>query len=298
MRLRALVLVMAAMFGAACRPNLAPVPTPPRVSPSPSVTAVDVCWVESRAKFGFTASSLVVRHPSGATLLIDAGNSTHVREEIDVYEGATKRWMATFPASLAPKQPLDERLRAEGVDPGTLRAVIPTHAHLDHLGGVLDLPPVPVWVSAEEAAVIEHGRTHVTFEVTPAHADAVAERLETIAFKEEPYEIFPRHADLFGDGSVVVVPLSGHTPGSVGVFLQRADGQRIFHLGDAVNMRRQLTSLQGKTPAMRRTDHDRSRAEAVVGELHGLREQEPSIVYLPAHERRAWVAAFGEPGCG
>ena len=284
-------LVIAAAAG--CRPRLDEVSVPPRAEPA-ATQGVQACWVESRARFGFTASSLLVRHPEG-DLLIDAGNSTHFDDEIEAYEGSTKRWLATFPGALKPKRSLAEELRAVHVDPAGLRWVLPTHAHLDHLGGVVDLPPTPVLLDDAEAAVVEHGREEVTFEVIPAHARAVEGHVEPLELKPEPYEIFERHADLFGDGSVVVVPLPGHTPGSVGVFVRLLDGRRVFHVGDAVNDRKQITHLRGRTAAMRRTDSDRDAAEHTVARLHGLAEQS-DVLFLPAHERAAWEAVFGRPG--
>src|SRR5207302_10697949 len=38
----------------------------------------------------------------------------------------------------------------------------------------------------------------------------------TLRFEPAPYETFDESADLYKDGSVIVVPLRGHTPGSVG----------------------------------------------------------------------------------
>ena len=282
------------LLAAGCRPKLEPVATPTRAAAKPA-PGVQACWVESRGKLGFTASAVLVHHPSGSSILIDAGNSSNFDEEIEPYEGKTKRWLATFPGTLKPKRPLNEILDDAGVDPASLRAVVPTHAHLDHLGGVLDLPTLPVWVTQEEAALIERGLDAVTEEVIPAHAEAVVDQLETITFEDEPYEIFDRHADLFGDGSVVVVPMPGHTPGSVGVFVTLSDGRRVFHVGDAVNDRKQVEKLRGRTLAMQRTDLDRPAANAVVAQLHALAELDPSLLILPAHERAAWTEVFEAP---
>lgn len=289
----ALTLALVALAAAGCRPALEPTEIPDVVEapPGPGVTA---CWVESRGRFGFTASALVVRHPSG-DLIIDAGNSTNFTEEIQPYHGKRKRWLAVFPGALKPKRPLATELQDVGVAPEGLRWVVPTHAHLDHLGGVLDLPPTPVLMDEAEAELVEQGRREVIFDVMPAHAEVVAPRIESLPMVDEPYEIFERHADLFGDGSVVVVPLPGHTPGSVGVFVRLADGRRVFHLGDAVNDRAQVDKLRGKSSAMRDTDGDRARAEHTVARLHALHDREPNLLLVPAHERDAWRDAFGEP---
>ncbi|MBV1860292.1 MAG: MBL fold metallo-hydrolase [Nannocystaceae bacterium] len=282
------------MLGSACRPRLDPVQVPPRVATSTAASA-EACWIESRGKLGFTASAILVHHPLQGTVLIDAGNSSNFDAEVRVYRGKTKRWLRTFPGALKPKVTLDALLTGVGFDPGTLRAVIPTHAHLDHVGGILDLPKTPVWVSEAEAALIERGRHSVTFEVIPAHAKALSDQLEPLEFAGGPYEIFKRHADVFGDGSVVVVPMPGHTPGSVGVFVRLPDGRRVFHVGDAINSRTQLERLRGRTPAMRRTDTDQPAADRNVARLRALSEQDPSLLILPAHERAAWKEVFGAP---
>lgn len=131
--------------------------------------------------------------------------------------------------------------------------------------------------------------------VIPAQARALAPRLERLRFVEQPYEIFDRHADLFGDGSVVVVPLHGHTPGSVAVFVHLPDGRRVVHVGDGVNRRDQIAKLRGRGPGLRRTDDDRAAAEAQVARLHALADADPSLLWLPAHERDAWRDLFDQP---
>ena len=278
----------------ACRPRLEPVAVAPRTAPEPA-RGVETCWVESDATLGFTASALLVHHPERGSILIDAGNSANFDAELEPYRGRRKRWLATFPGALAPKTPLGELLTELGVEPGRLTAVVPTHAHIDHIGGILDLPELPVWVTEEEAALIERGRHAVTDEVVPAHAEALADQLVPLVFADQPYEIFDRHADLFGDGSVVVVPMSGHTVGSVGVFVTLPDGRRVFHVGDAVNARAQIEKLRGRTLAMKRTDSDRPAANANVTRLHALSAQVPELLMLPAHERAAWADIFDEP---
>jgi glyoxylase-like metal-dependent hydrolase (beta-lactamase superfamily II) len=287
--------VFAAMLGAlGCRPRIDAVSVPPRVVPPRPTTDVRVCWIESKRFGPGTASVLVVRHPDG-DVLIDAGASTAFREEIAVYDGRDRRWFKRLPGLLVPKRPLAQTLREAGIDPAALRYFVPTHAHIDHVGGFVDLPETPVLLDADEIALVERGRNEVIFEVVPAHAEAISPHVQPIVYRPLAYEIYDRHADLFGDGTVVVVPMHGHTPGSVGVFIHRRDGERIFHVGDAANERAAIKRRRGRRPSLRRTDTDPRAAARTLARLHALAEAAPDLAILPAHDRRAWADIFGRP---
>src|SRR5581483_6737066 len=43
---------------------------------------------------------------------------------------------------------------------------------------------------------------------------------------------FTEAADVFGDGSLVVLPTPGHTPGSVSLLVRRSDGPDLLLVGD------------------------------------------------------------------
>lgn len=253
-----------------------------------------VCWVES-GRFGpATASALVIRHPAG-TVLVDAGDSSQFDAEVEVYDGPTKRRLKRLPGLLRPKTPFDDQLRAIDVEPEAIAWFIPTHAHVDHIGGYVDLPAIPTLMAAPEQALIERARTELLPEVVPAHAEAIAPHITTLDFASGPYETFDAHADLFNDGSVIVLPLHGHTPGSVGVLVNLPDGRRILHVGDAANDRKGVDKLRAKPKLLRWTDGDRPAAENVVAKLHNLLEAAPEIELIPAHERKAYKDVFGAP---
>src|SRR6266849_2499747 len=57
---------------------------------------------------------------------------------------------ATLYAVYFRRNPLPELLRRVGEDPAKLRWAILSHVHLDHAGGLMDLPPVPVLLTREE----------------------------------------------------------------------------------------------------------------------------------------------------
>jgi glyoxylase-like metal-dependent hydrolase (beta-lactamase superfamily II) len=275
--------------------------------------AIELCWAEYARNeawgqvatagvtnvptWDVTASGLVVRHPRG-DLVVDVGNSSHFTEEIAEYGGYDHFFLANLPGSNRVVQTAPEALRARGVDPAVMFGVVLSHGHVDHAGGVVDLPGVPVYAAAEERAFIEGTLTKRTEHVVPAQARAMAGRMHDLVFEKEPYETFDESADVFGDGTVVVVKLFGHTPGSVGTFVNLSPGVRVFHVGDSVNVVEAVERRLTKSVVMWSTDNDHARADAAVAEIARLHEAAPEIQILPAHDRPAWKRIFGaEPRC-
>ena len=287
-------------------------PAHARVEPSLSnLPKVGVCWLEfarrdvpgrvamagfsTKPEWHVTVSGLLVRHPRG-DVLVDAGFSSHYDEEIADYPTLLKFWLGQIKSEVLQSTP--EALRAVGADPAKLTWVIPSHAHIDHAGGLVDLPGVPVLLPQEEINFFAEYGTQKTRKVIPAHAKAVEGRMTAIHFESKPYETFDESADVFGDGSIVIVKLPGHTPGSIGTFVNVAPGKRFFHVGDTVNVVEAIAARRPKSFVMAGTDHEADEANAVVSQLAQLQEKAPDVVILPAHDRDAWGRAFGgAPGC-
>src|SRR5688500_10729920 len=90
----------------ACPHHIAPLaPAPTAVAPAASGT-VRACWVEFAKNGAFTASGVVVHHPSGV-VLVDAGQSLHFRDELDDVSSG-RFYLRLVPGALVPDQPAAE----------------------------------------------------------------------------------------------------------------------------------------------------------------------------------------------
>src|SRR5229473_94827 len=266
----------------------------PVISTIPGITA---CWVEtaktfSNFSFGSTAGSVLVKHPAG-DLLIDTGSSSHYDQEISGYPFATWLKLKALAGQLKPKVPLPDLLRRVGEDPATLRWVILSHAHLDHAGGLMDLPHLPVVLTREELQFAADPSVRAKGYVIAAHSKNFPPlTAPTLRFEPRPYETFDESADLYRDGSVVVVPLRGHTPGSVGIFVNLSPVRRLFYVGDAVDDERGFEERAGKSLILRDSDNDMALANHIVGRLSELHEKVPGLAIVPAHGRSAYKKFF------
>ena len=162
----------------------------------------------------FAMNALLVRHPRG-DVLIDAGLGRDIEERLRAFP-------LPFRAvtDIERAQSVAEQLAERGYDPAQLRGVIATHAHWDHLAGIVELPGVPVLVPAEERRFIDTGGA--VMGLTRGLGEV---RYEPYAFEPREHLGFPASHDLYGDGSLVIVPAPGHTPGSVAVFLTLPPGR-------------------------------------------------------------------------
>jgi N-acyl homoserine lactone hydrolase len=272
----------------------------PHTRPVPVISAIpgiSACWVEtantfSGFSFGMTAGSVLVKHPAG-DLLIDTGSSSHYDQEISVYPFATWLKLKALAGQLQPKVPLPDLLRHIGEDPAKLRWAILSHVHLDHAGGLMDLPHLPVLLTREELQFAADPSIQAKGYVIAVHTQQFPPvSAPTLRFDPTPYETFDESADLYRDGSVIVVPLRGHTPGSVGIFVNLSPARRLFYVGDSVDDERGFEERVGKSLILRDSDNDVALASQIVGRLNDLHEKVPELAIIPAHGRSAYKKFF------
>jgi glyoxylase-like metal-dependent hydrolase (beta-lactamase superfamily II) len=225
-------------------------------------------------KRDFAMTAVLVKHPNG-NLLIDTGLSRDVDAQL-----------ADMPFWFRAQTSLTRfRSAAEQLAGVPLRGVLLTHAHWDHVSGLSELGAVTVWVTPEERRFVDEGG-YLT-----ATARGVKDvRWETYPFDGGPYLGFEKSNDVFGDGSVVVVPATGHTPGSVIVFLALPDGRRYALLGDLVWQLEGITELEER-PFFQRTlgDFDLEREREAMLKVSALAQRFPSLTLVPAHDARGFA---------
>ncbi len=225
----------------------------------------------------FVMTAFLVEHPRGS-LLIDAGTAS----DGEAHFGAQSVLMtatSAYEPGAAPRDQLD----AAGVSTSSL-AVVPTHAHWDHISGVADLPGVPVWLPDVEVDFIDGGDASTALAREVVDGGAIVR----YGFDDGAYLGYPKSRDVYGDGSVVLVPAPGHTPGSVVAFVATSDGARYAFVGDVVWQSEGL-DLPAERPWLARwlVDHDAEAVRGQITHLAALARRFPALVIVPAHDARA-----------
>ena len=226
----------------------------------------------------FSQGAILIRHPAG-NLLIDSGFGKDAEAHF-----RTTPWLMQQFSGIRRLTPVSAQLRAAGIDPRMLFGVVLTHAHWDHVSGLADLPGVPVYTNQSELAFIRSGD-----ESASLAQQLGLESYRVYPFEGGPYLGFSQSHDMFDDGSVVLVPAPGHTPGSIVIFVNTPDARHYALIGDLVW---QLEGIDQVLPkpwfVRRRVDADADATLAMIERLHALKVSLPTLVVVPAHDARVW----------
>ncbi len=222
-----------------------------------------------------THTAVLVEHPRGR-FLFDTG----LGQEIDHQYRQDMPWWARPLFSYGPVTPVRQAMEDARLEP--VDRIILSHAHWDHASGLVDFPRAEVWITQPEKDFIAHPHPGA---VLPSQLNAPGVNWKVYAMEDRPFASFTQSRDLFGDGSVVLVPLSGHTPGSVGLFVTVKSGRQYLFCGDVVW---KLDAARRVKPKFwlpsRIVDHDRPATLHSIAHLHRLMTANPSLVVVPTHD--------------
>lgn len=125
-----------------------------------------------------------------------------------------------------------DQLAKIGVAPAQISMIGISHYHLDHVGQAADFPQAKLLIGQGDFDVL--GK--------PGH-EARTKLLAPWLRKGAKVEKVKGDYDVFGDGSVVMLDLPGHTPGHHGLLVQLPKRGAVLLSGDVVHFRENMESM-------------------------------------------------------
>lgn len=243
-----------------------------------------------KAKVEVVYSAVLVRH-AGQDFLFDTGLGSRIDEQ---YARDMPGWKRPFFFYGKPIVPARAQLARAGVP--AVRRIVLSHGHWDHASGVVDFPGAEIWVAQPERILIEKAG-HGADSIWPSQVGGSSLAWKSIDFRSGPYRGFERSLDVYGDGTVVLVPQFGHTEGSVGMFVTTSSGRRFFFCGDTVWSAAAIEAARPKFWLARAlVDADAARTLSQVQRMAALRKDDPGLTIVPAHDGRVQARLGYFPG--
>jgi len=238
----------------------------------------------------FPALFALIHHPTHGHILYDTGYSERFFQE-------TARFPNRFYAMLTPVvfQPKDSaarQLQQRGIDPASVRYIIISHFHADHVGGLGDFPAATFICAGSAYNAIKErsglqaliagflpGLLPVDFEQRTQFIEA-SDRVELLSGL---FGVgFETGFDVFGDRSLVAVELPGHATGQLGLLLRDAD-QDYFLVADACWSSRAYQEMVAPSAIAQIIFSNSSAYRTTLKKLHQLHQQCPDIRIVPTH---------------
>ena len=226
-------------------------------------------------------NAYVIEHRDGL-VLFDTGQDRASVTEADYFPGGATGFLygrlARF--DISPQQTLTAGMDQLGYAISDVKTAVISHLHQDHIGGLAELSHADIIVSQAEWDTLSRPLPELRG-LMRRHIDLPGLRWRRIT--PEPTQDpglapFRSGHDLFGDGSLIVLPTPGHTPGSISLLVRRPGQPTLMMVGDVSYDAHVLEA--GHVPGVGSRRHLRE-ATAMVNEM---RQRYPVLAILPAHD--------------
>jgi len=213
----------------------------------------------------------VIEHPKEGLILFNSG----LPAEIPKAAAGWLSWLGvSLGAEVVPGEALPAQLRRAGLSPDRVRWIVFSTLRFDHTGGATRFPKAHAVVAkAEHEYALSTPASEVASDV-----EAIDE-WKLIDFEgAAPLATFPAHVDLFGDGSCLLIDVSGSTPGTLAM-LVRLSHQAVFLADDLAPVEESVRYALQPVSA-----YDAARWWDHIWRLKRFKDLVPELIVVPGHD--------------
>lgn len=235
----------------------------------------------------FPAIFALIVHPKLGNILFDTGYSERFFKETRSFPFRLYRLVT----KVAIKENALNQLQDKGILSETIKYILISHFHADHIGGLKDFPKAKFFCLKKSYEKLKNKkkfsaliRGFLAGLLPDDFDDRVMDVEERVKVKltNELYP-FADAFDLFGDQSLLAVKLPGHAEGQMGVLVRNEDDKYVFLIGDAswsteAYERNLLPSFLANIVI-----EDLATYKKTLFDLHSLHYHNPEILIIPSH---------------
>ncbi len=240
----------------------------------------------------FPALFALIKHPNLGYILFDTGYSTEFYKltkkfPYNIYGKITPVYVDDWDSSLS-------QLQQYGVEAKDIKYIIISHFHADHIGGVKLFPYSTFIYSKEEYHYLKNKRGLAAVkngfipELLPYDFEERSMYIEDFETIDNPVKdsIFKKGYDLFGDGKIAAIHLSGHTKGQYGIYLTDKDKQPYFFIADSCWIEEAYEELKLPSKVSHLIMDNPNNYVDTLNKISYLHKKYPEIKIIPSHSNR------------
>ncbi len=240
----------------------------------------------------FPASAVLIRHKDFGNILYDTGYSERIFGTDARERGMSGKWEMFLlrlyrrlnPVSLRDGDRIDRKLAREGIETGSIKKIILSHGHPDHVGGLCLFSGYELIASEKVLQELKKpGFCSLVFPSQFPQMDGIRIRPVSGESLTEHFlcRYFEKVYDLFGDGSLIAVELEGHCKGQIGLWIADLD---LFLAADAC-WGRDLVKATGRMRwAARLIQKDFKNYRDTLGRICRMKREHPEIRVVFSHQ--------------
>ena len=226
-------------------------------------------------------TSYAIEHRDGL-VLFDTGVDPALVSDPDYISSPIGRFILNkvFRFHVGPEDALDKQLEAVNLATADVSKVVVSHLHFDHIGGIAHVPQAELLVSNADWQRLNAPN--------PERDWFLREHIELPGANWQPIEFEPTDDpllaafgvcyDCMGDGSMILLPTPGHTPGSMSMLVRSQGLPPLLFVGDLTY---ELDPLRNdQVPGI----GDAEQLKASFAKVRELNEALPDLVVIPSHD--------------
>lgn len=239
----------------------------------------------SRSWIEIPISVFVVEHRDGL-VLFDSGLDPAITSDPIYISSPVGRFFLhkVFRLHIGPDDTPTKKLHELGYAASDVRTIVFSHLHFDHIGGIKEFPQADLVVSRDEWQQLSAPHPERDW-ILREYIDLPGANWQQIDFARSDDPLFAPFGgsyDLMGDGSLILLPTPGHTPGSMSMLVRSGRYPPFLLVGDLTYevellMRDQIPGVYS----------DKEQLKASFANVRGLKEQIPDLVILASHDPAA-----------
>lgn len=252
---------------------------------------------EKRETMKFPAIFALINHPRHGYILFDTGYAERFYEATNPFPYSI--YAKVTPVFFNAGESAIDQLKDRGIMAQDISFVFISHFHADHIAGLKDFPDSQFICSktaydsiknkkgirALKAGFIPHLLPNDLMDRITFIEDCKIFEEKSACMRHEQQEFIKTYElifDVFGDGTLLSVDLSGHATGQFGLFF-KVEQQYIFLVADAVWRSRSYREKVYPKSIAKLIMSDSVQYSKNLDKLHNFHQSAPNVLIIPSH---------------